>query len=442
MLKQFLCVGAAFAMLACMPESDSNSSDNSGGSSETGAPAGEEKTATFTVTNAQTGMAIADAEFCVDGADACLKTSKEGTVDVKYTAGGTIIASVKAGGFLNGRVTVEPDNSNLESIPIPLAAEGVFAILAEEKADVKVSDERGHVAFIATVEGGGLSGQPGIEITVENEDGDSGDGKGPLYFRQGDVAELLAGDAYNLEATATTGSGVVNFFNLKPGTYTATLKGAEGCNTVHGKKDAETKIKFDVKAGEVSYLGTICPAIAYFIAQDGITSTAVGDAEFCIDGQDACLEPDENGVFALSYEFGTAVRGSVKSSGYTTARASGYLRNNVKANPGAIPLLQETLVETIATAGGVESVDPEKGHVVFLATINGQDAPNGQPGITFEFEPAIGGTGTLFVKAGNLLELVDDEEGIYDDMAMATTTSGAINVFNADPRDYKVTLTG
>ena len=386
-------------------------------------------------------MPVADSEFCVDGADECLTVGEDGTVAVEYPAGTAIAASVKAPGFVTSRIIVEAEEATVESIPVPLIAEGVFALLAEN-GGADVDADKGHVAFIGTIEGGGLTDSPDLKYPLKQTVGMRPVAKA-LYFRQGNIAELIAGDAYAADATSTTNAGVVNYYNMAPGSYVATIKGVDGCNSFFGEKDGETKVKFDVKAGEISYLGTICPAVAYFVAQNALDNSPVTDAEFCLEDEDECLKPDESGVFTLAYEFGTPVRGSVKSSGYVTARTSAVLRNNRKATPGGVPLLLEAVVETIATAGGVESLDETKGHVAFLATIAGMmETPNGKEGITMTIEPAIGGTGELFLKGGDVFQLLNDGENIYDDSATATTNSGAVNIFNAEPGEYTLTING
>ena len=174
-----------------------------------------------------------------------------------------------------------------------------------------------------------------------------------------------------------------------------------------------------------------------YMAQNAQTGEVILNAEVCIDGRE-CATADDEGKVIVEFTEGDTFSGSVKASNFMTARGSATL-NTSEDFTFTIPLIQEAIVTVLADKAGVESVDPAKGHIVFLATNEGMDT-GARSNVSVSLEPSGDEIGPKYIKEGDVTELIADNP--YDDNLESTSSSGLVNFYNVEPGEYTLTLTG
>ena len=253
---KFLACGLGVALIAvsCDGQDDSSRDPNSTTWSAEAGGNTAKGNVIFVVRNTTNGNPIADAEFCLDQADTCQSTNTDGSVSVPYVGNEALRASIRSPGFVTARVNIYPEQATIPEFTVPMVLEGILALLVSN-AGVDIDETKGHIAFIASTGYRPLDGQAGISLSFTPNPG----GTGVLYFKEGDITQLIAGDAYDRRAEATSSAGAANLYNVDPGRYSLSLSGADGCETFLGLLNDDDSIDFDIKAGEVTYINLNCP---------------------------------------------------------------------------------------------------------------------------------------------------------------------------------------
>ena len=176
-----------------------------------------------------------------------------------------------------------------------------------------------------------------------------------------------------------------------------------------------------------------------YITRNAQSQELIAGAEVCIDGRD-CVITDEEGQATVEFSAGESFSGSIRAEGFMSVRGSATLGADIEENFNfPAPLIPEGVVALLASKAGLETIDREKGHILFLANNEGADT-GARAGVSATLEPAGSEIGPKYVKEGEILELILDDP--YDDSLEATTTSGFINFYNVTPGDYTLRLTG
>jgi hypothetical protein len=252
----------SLSFVAC--GSDDSSSDDGAATATDGDNGTDSVQATVTVSDWLLGTVLEGVELCIniEGVD-CLTTDAEGTAvfDGPFPENQEVIMTADKEGYFPFQVDfVTGQSAATNSATFIMASldvvDMVIGALGEDP-----NDEKGHlgVAVWGAVDEDGV--RPNLSgASVELTTGTAA--QGPKYYNL--LAEATTKGIFDDEATQTSDSGLVGYFNVDAGSVAVKITAPEGydCSTVfNGLPQEDGTVGATVAGGRVTYIAVFCDAI-------------------------------------------------------------------------------------------------------------------------------------------------------------------------------------
>jgi hypothetical protein len=427
---------------------DATATDTAAGdTTTTDSSAGDlEGTWNFVISDWMSAMPLADATLCasVEGTD-CELTDDEGmaTITGNVAAGELVqLRGDKEGYFPFLVESVVPDELTASDEPVPyvMADDNIVGQLAGSLGS-DIDDAKGHISMFVTTPNALGEAVPLLGATVSI---DSALGAGPNYMNA--IADF--GNGIFTTEPGVTGGGIVQFFNVDPGTATITIDGDYTCVTgTSGTQNDDRSVSITVEAGRVSYTSLTCTSntpnsaegTANFLITDSITSLPIADATLCpsIEGVD-CADTDAEGLvsFDTTFTSGEVVELRGDAEGYFPFYVESVIPEEIAFpdEPWSWVMIDNGLVGQLV--GALDGTpDDAKGHLSV-----GIWTPGDEENVILEGAVAsLDGTAAIGPGYANPIE--DFATGMFAEEE-GTTAQGLVAYFNVDPGRVAITVEG